>query len=148
MLDAARARAVAEVDKRRTYLRDGFVSVTAKDVRRLACDAAISRLVRGPGSEPLDLGRRTPVVPASLRRVVVVRDRGCRFPGCDRPQSWCDCHHVAHWADGGETSLSNLVLLCRRHHRAVHERFGVRMADGMPVFVRPDGTILEDRAPP
>ena len=123
-------------------------TVTAKDVRRLACDAAISRLVRGPGSEPLDLGRRTPVVLASLRRAILARDRGCRFPGCDRPDRWCDCHHVVHWADGGETDLSNLILLCRRHHRLVHDRFGLELRDGRPVFSRPDRTVLEDRAPP
>jgi len=96
----------------------------------------------------VDVGRRTPVVPASMRRAVVVRDRHCRFPGCDRPQSWCDAHHVVHWAKGGSTSLANLVLLCRRHHRLVHGRFRLRMMEGRPVFTRPDGSILEDRAPP
>ena len=99
-------------------------------------------------SEPVDVGRRTPVVPASMRRAVVVRDRQCRFPGCDRPQSWCDAHHVVHWADGGSTSLSNLILLCRRHHRMVHGRFRLGMVESRPVFFRPDGSILEDRAPP
>jgi Domain of unknown function (DUF222)/HNH endonuclease len=107
--------------------------------RRMACDAEISRVItRGP-SEPLELGRRTPVVPASLCRAVVARDRRCRFPGCGRPQAWCDCHHVVHWADGGETSLSNLVLLCRPHHRMVHGRFGLEMVDGRPVFARTTG---------
>jgi hypothetical protein len=63
--------------------------------------------------------------------------------------SWCDAHHVDHWADGGETKLENLVLLCRRHHRLTHEgRFGAEIVKGRPAFRRPDGSILEDRAPP
>jgi HNH endonuclease len=102
-------------------------------------------------SEPLDVGRRTPVVPPALRREVAVRDRGCRFPGCDRPQAWCDAHHVVHWADGGPTALRNLVLLCRRDHRMVHARrgFSLRLEDGRPVFRDPLGDVLEeDRAPP
>jgi uncharacterized protein DUF222/HNH endonuclease len=122
--------------------------IGAEAARRLACDATLSRVITAGASEPLDVGRRTPVVPAALRRALVVRDRGCRFPGCDRPPPWCDGHHLVHWADGGETSLSNLVLLCRRHHRAVHERFALELADGRPVFRRPDGSVLEDRAPP
>jgi hypothetical protein len=116
--------------------------------RRLACDAAVSRVLsRGP-SEPLDVGRRMSVVPPSMRRAVVIRDTHCRVPGCDRPQSWCDAHHVVHWADGGPTALSNLILLCRPHHRLVHRQFKVEMVAHRPVFRRPDGTIMEDRAPP
>jgi hypothetical protein len=69
----------------------------------------------------LDVGRRTRTVPPAIRTALVVRDRGCAFPGCDRPPSWTDAHHLEHWADGGPTALDNLVLLCRRHHRAVHE---------------------------
>jgi hypothetical protein len=122
--------------------------VDPETVRRLACDASITRVVLGPGSEPLDVGRRTQVVPPAIRRAVVARDRCCRFPGCDRPQSWCDAHHVVHWADGGETSVSNLVLLCRRHHRLTHSPFSLEMLDGRPVFRRADGSVLEDRAPP
>jgi hypothetical protein len=61
-------------------------------------------------------------VPSALRRALVIRDRGCRFPGCDLPADWTDGHHLTHWADGGETRLDNLVLLCRRHHRHVHEQ--------------------------
>jgi HNH endonuclease len=115
------------------------------------CDCSLARVVLTGRSEPLDVGRRTPVVPASMRRAVIVRDRHCRFPGCDRPQSWCDAHHVVHWINGGQTALSNLVLLCRRHHRLIHhKRFSVEMADGLPRFYRSDGTVLEaaDRAPP
>jgi hypothetical protein len=81
--------------------------------RRLACDASIRRVVMAGASEPLDVGRRTPVVPPGMRRAVIVRDRHCRFPGCDRPHGWCDAHHAVHWADGGRTALPNLVLLCR-----------------------------------
>ena len=102
-------------------------------------------------SQPLDVGRKTQVVPAPLRRAVIARDRRCRFPGCDRPPPWSDCHHVVHWADGGETALLNLLLLCRPHHRLVHDErrgFGLELDDGVPVFRRPDGTVLEDRAPP
>jgi hypothetical protein len=119
-------------------------------VRQLACDASVMRVVMNGRSEPLDVGRRTPVVSAAIRRAVIVRDRHCRFPGCDRPQAWCDAHHVVHWADGGRTALQNLVLLCRRHHGMVHRSggFGLELVEGRPVFRRPDGSILEDRAPP
>jgi 5-methylcytosine-specific restriction endonuclease McrA len=91
------------------------------------------------------------VVSPGLRRAVILRDRHCRFPGCDRPPSWCDAHHVVHWARGGLTALANLILLCRRHHRMVHHRggFQLELEDGRPVFRRPDGSVLvEDRAPP
>ena len=118
--------------------------------RRLACDASIRRVVMSGPSEPLDVGRKTSVIPPAMRRAVIVRDRHCRFPGCDRPQTWCDAHHVVHWADGGATRLANLLLLCRRHHRMVHDRGGFRleMADGLPVFRRADGSLLTGPAPP
>jgi uncharacterized protein DUF222/HNH endonuclease len=118
--------------------------------RRLACDASIRRVVLAGPSEPLDVGRRTPVISSALRRAVILRDRHCRFPGCDRPHAWCDAHHVVHWADGGPTALPNLLLLCRRHHRMVHQRRGFRleMVGGRPLFRRPDGSVLEHRAPP
>jgi hypothetical protein len=123
--------------------------ITPETARRLAGDAGVSRVLTDGSSEPLDVGRRTPVVPAGIRRAAVIRDGGCRFPSCGRPQAWCDAHHVTHWADGGETALGNLVLLCRPHHRAVHEDFRVEVIDGRPVFTRSDGSQLgEDRAPP
>jgi hypothetical protein len=89
--------------------------------RRIACDASVTRVVLAPDSQPLDVGRRTRVVPAAIRTALAVRDSTCIFPGCDRPPPYTDAHHVIHWADGGSTSLDNLVLLCRTHHRTVHE---------------------------
>lgn len=123
-------------------------SISPSSARRIACDASVARVLTRGDSEPLDVGRRTPVVPAGLRRAVVARDGGCRFPDCDRPAPWCDAHHVRHWADGGATNLRNLILLCRRHHRSVHDGFRMAMSDDGPRFFRPDGTPLEDRAPP
>jgi hypothetical protein len=118
--------------------------------KRLSCDASVRRVVMAGPSEPLDVGRQTPIIPPAMRRAVIVRDRHCRFLGCDRPHTWCDAHHIVHWADGGPTALPNLLLLCRRHHRMVHQRGGFRLelADGRPVFRRSDGSVLEERAPP
>jgi hypothetical protein len=120
-------------------------SVPTEVARRLSCDGSVSRVVLSGRSEPLDVGRRTPVVSAPLRRAVAVRDGGCRFPGCGRPAPWCDAHHVRHWADGGETKLSNLILLCRPHHGLAHDGFQIEIVDGRPVFLRPDGEEMEDR---
>ncbi len=118
--------------------------------RRVACDASVMRVVMAGRSEPLDVGRRTALISPALRRAVIVRDAHCRFPGCDRPHTWCDAHHVVHWADGGPTALENLMLLCRRHHRMIHRPRGFRlgMEGGRAVFRRPDGSALEDWAPP
>jgi uncharacterized protein DUF222/HNH endonuclease len=124
--------------------------VDPETARRLACDASVMRVVMAGQSEPLDVGLRTSIVSPAMRRAVMVRDRHCRFPSCDRPQAWCDAHHVVHWADGGRTAVPNLLLLCRRHHRMVHGSGGFRLAleDGRQVFRRSDGSVLEDRAPP
>jgi hypothetical protein len=84
-------------------------------------------------------GKTTRLVSGSQRKALVVRDKGCRFPGCDRPVAWTDAHHMKHWADGGDTVLKNLVLLCRRHHRKVHE-------EGWRLVVVGDGVI--DAVPP
>jgi len=118
--------------------------IDPRTARRVACDASITRVVMAGPSEPLDVGRRTSVVSPAMRRAVIVRDRHCRFPGCDRPHTWCDAHHVVHWANGGPTALPNLLLLCRRHHRMVHQPGGFRLelVDGRPVFRRPDGMAL------
>jgi hypothetical protein len=93
----------------------------------------------GAPSELLDVGRTTRVVSATQRRALAVRDGGCVFPGCDRPLAWCDAHHLRHWVYGGATDLANLVLLCRAHHRAVHE-------GGWRIHRRADGALAA--APP
>jgi hypothetical protein len=93
--------------------------------------------------EPLNVGRRTRSIPPAIMRALRVRDKGCRFPGCTCTR-FVDGHHIQHWADGGETRLSNLVLLCRHHHRLVHEGgFRVEILDdGALRFVQPDGRSL------
>lgn len=89
---------------------------------RMSCDCAVSRVLMRGRSEVLDLGRKARLVTSGQRRALVLRDQGCTFPGCDRPESWCDAHHIRHWVrDNGPTDLDNLALLCRRHHVLVHE---------------------------
>jgi hypothetical protein len=98
---------------------DGVISGEA--ARRLACDCGISRIITDGDSQPLDVGRRTRTIPAAIRRAVVVRDRHCRAPGCDRPPGWCEVHHKKHWVDGGTTRLEDLELRCHPHHYDEHE---------------------------
>ena len=98
----------------------GGMPVSPETLRRITCDAAIIPMVLGSDSEPLDVGRKTRTIPAAIRRALEQRDRGCTWDGCDAPISWCDAHHLRHWADGGDTSLGNLRLLCRKHHTATH----------------------------
>ena len=113
--------------------------VSAETARRVACDAGAVVMQHDADGSVLDVGRKTRTVPPALRRALQARDRQCRFPGCNARR--CDAHHVRHWADGGPTRLGNLVLLCRRHHRAVHEEgFLVRMGpSGDATFCWPDG---------
>jgi hypothetical protein len=104
-------------------------SVPVETVRRLACDAAISRIT-GRGELEAEISHAARSTPAPTRRAVEARDRTCVAGGCDRPPQWTDCHHLQHWTHGGPTILSNLVLLCRRHHRMVHEGgWGLRRAE-------------------
>jgi hypothetical protein len=108
--------------------------------RRLACDAGIIPAVLGTTSQPLDLGRQSRLAAGPLRRALVLRDKGCSFPGCDRPPRWTDAHHVLHWSDGGPTDLSNLVLLCGYHHRLIHHsdwQVKINPRDGLPEFIPP-----------
>ena len=95
-------------------------TLTAVTSRRIACDSSIVRIEEDKHGEPLSIGRRSRSIPPPMRRALRARDKGCRFPGCTNTR-FVDGHHIQHWADGGETSLDNLVLLCRHHHHLVHE---------------------------
>ena len=121
--------------------------VSAETSRRLSCDAAVVTMTHGGDGSVLDVGRQTRTIPPAIRRALAARDRTCRFPGCTSRR--CDAHHIEHWADGGATRLDNLVLLCRGHHRAVHEGgFRVAAEEGRAlVFRRPDGERIP-HAPP
>jgi hypothetical protein len=95
----------------------------------------------GAPTQPLEVGRTSRVVRAAQRAALAVRDGGCGFPGCGRPPAWCEAHHLRHWLHGGPTDLANLALLCRAHHRAVHEG-GWRLHRG------PDGRLTATRPHP
>ena len=128
----------------------GGLHVGREAARRVACDTGLVVLGHGADGEVLDVGRRTRTVPRALRRALQSRDQSqCQFPGCDSRR--CDAHHVEHWADGGATRLSNLVSVCRFHHRAVHEE-GFRVVpaevEGQFRFLRPDGEPLLAEPPP
>ena len=120
-------------------------ALAAETARRLACDAGIVEIEEDADGQALAIGRKTRAVPSAIRRALEARDRGCRFPGCTRHRT-VDAHHIQHWADGGETSVDNLLLLCRHHHRLVHEGgFALeRRDDGKLLFLRPDGMPLPE----
>jgi Domain of unknown function (DUF222)/HNH endonuclease len=112
--------------------------VAPESLRMLCCDAAVVPIVLNGKGQPLDVGRATRTIPDGLRRAVAARDRGCAHPGCDRPPSWCEIHHVEEWENGGATRLDNLVMLCRVHHRQIHSTdWVVRIRDGLPEFIPP-----------
>lgn len=122
--------------------------IAAETARRLACDASVVGMVEDENGDPLSVGRKTRSIPPALQRALRSRDKGCRFPGCCNSR-YLDAHHVMHWAHGGETKLSNLLLLCRFHHRAVHEGKVIvqTLDDGAIRFVRPDGESFDSVAP-
>src|SRR6058998_306957 len=119
-----------------------FTDGPAGTSQRLACDATRVVMRHDADGQITEVGARTRTIPPALRRALQHRDHGCRFPGCGR--TFGQGHHIRHWARGGPTTLSNLTMLCRRHHRAVHEEgFQVeRRSDGELCFRRPDGTLL------
>ncbi|MBW0131464.1 HNH endonuclease signature motif containing protein [Pseudonocardia oceani] len=113
-------------------------TLTPAALRTLACDAGVIPVVMNGAGQPLDIGRATRTIPDGLRRAVTARDRGCAHPGCDRPPSWSEIHHIHHWEHGGATALNNLVMLCKAHHRQIHHTdWQVRIRDGLPEFVPP-----------
>jgi len=126
-----------------SVLEDGL-RVPAGTSQRLACDATRVVMRHDADGRVTEIGARTRTIPPALRRALHHRDTGCRFPGCAVRVG--QAHHIRHWAQGGPTKLSNLALLCRWHHRAVHEEgYQVeRHPDGALQFRRPDGRIIHD----
>jgi hypothetical protein len=126
-----------------SVLEDGQ-NVSAETSRRLACDASKVVMKHAEDGSVLDLGRKTRIVSAALRRVLEYRDQTCRFPGCS--SKYCQAHHLEHWANGGETKIENLASFCWHHHRAVHEGgFRVeRLPNGEFRFYNPGGRLVPD----
>ena len=120
------------------------MKISAETSRRLACDASRVVMRHDEDGQVVEVGARTRTSPPALRRALLHRDRSCRFPGCHVRVG--QGHHVRHWAQGGPTTLTNLVLLCRRHHRAVHEEgYQIeRLPDGALQFRRPNGRLLPE----
>ncbi len=122
---------------------EGRSDLAVESVKRLSCDGSVVPMVDGANGEPLNVGRRQRTVPAALKRALWARDGGCAFPGCAH-RRFVDAHHIRHWADGGETSLENTMLLCGGHHRLVHEGgYAIRKDhQGQWYFMRPDGRAI------
>ena len=118
---------------------EGAAPVSSATVQRMACDAAVTRVLLSQESMVIDVGRSKRVVDGALRKALAIRDKNCQWPDCERPASWCDGHHLVHWIHGGETNLENCVLLCKRHHRMVHEGGWqmIKTEDGEVVVVAP-----------
>ncbi|TME46036.1 MAG: DUF222 domain-containing protein [Chloroflexi bacterium] len=117
---------------------DGGGTVPAENVLRIACDAALTRIT-GKGELEGEISRASRTIPPTTRRALAERDHGCVAEQCHRPPAWTDAHHLKHWAHGGPTTMSNLVLLCRPHHRMVHEEgWGLHsLANGRGALTKP-----------
>jgi len=112
--------------------------ISTTSVQGMACDCSLTRVLLSQESLPIDVSRSRRVISPTLRKALAIRDGHCKWPGCERPASWCDGHHLVHWINGGETNLDNLVLLCRRHHRMVHEeRWQLIRTDEYEIVVIP-----------
>ncbi|MFQ5636050.1 MAG: DUF222 domain-containing protein, partial [Gammaproteobacteria bacterium] len=138
---------VVHVERDHVHLDDG-PGVSAETFQRLACDCGVVEVEENEHGQPLNIGRKSRSIPPALRRALIYRDGGCRFPGCTAKR-FVDGHHIRHWCDGGETSMENLVLLCRHHHRLVHEGgFGLyRLPDDRLRFATPGGAEIPAAIP-
>ena len=121
--------------------------ISPQTAKRLSCDASLVTVLEDGQGRVLNIGRRTRTVPANISRALAIRDKTCRFPGCCESR-YVDAHHIKHWADGGDTSLDNLVTLCRYHHRQLHKgSFSIRVdktsAEPQLVFATPSGRTIE-----
>ncbi len=123
----------------RAAMLDFGGQMTPAAARMACCDACVIPIVMGGAGQPLDVAVMRRTIPDHMRRAVAARDRGCAHPGCDRTPSWCQVHHVIPWEHGGETKISNLVMLCKTHHREIHtSEWAVQIApDGIPEFTPP-----------
>ena len=131
------------VDRTALAESHGRSGLPIESVRRLCCDGETVVIVEDEDGEPLNVGRKTRTVPTAIKRALWSRDKGCVFPGC-RNKRFVDAHHIQHWSAGGETSLDNLLLLCTRHHRLVHEGGFAIAKDYLDhwYFKRPDGQAV------
>ncbi|MBL8265507.1 HNH endonuclease signature motif containing protein [Steroidobacter sp.] len=131
----------------RCEIEDG-THIATETARRLSCDSSVVAIIEDEHGEPLNVGRKTRSIPPALQRALRSRDKGCRFPGCCNTR-YTDAHHIHHWAHGGETKLSNLVTLCRFHHRSVHEgKVQIYILDdGAIRFLQPNGKTFDSVAP-
>jgi len=123
--------------------------ISAASVQRLACDCSVTRVLLSQESLVMDVGRAKRIVSGPLKRALKTRDGHCRWRGCERPASGCDGHHLVHWIDGGGTDLDNLALLCRRHHRMVHEGGWqlIKTEDGQIITIAPSSPFM-GKSPP
>ncbi len=112
--------------------------VTASTVRKIACDADIIPVLLGGEGRILDIGRASRIFPPHHRKALIARDRGCAFPGCTIPATWCEAHHITYWSQGGTTGTENGVLLCSHHHHVIHkEHWTIHVKRGIPWFIPP-----------
>jgi hypothetical protein len=134
---------IVHVDEKALRGGLGRSDLPIDSIKRLACDGSMVIVTEDERGAPLDVGRKQRIVSTPLKRALWSRDRGCTFPGCPN-RHYIDAHHIRHWADGGETSLENLTLLCSHHHRALHEgRFAIRRDTlGATYFQRADGRVI------
>ena len=141
------AAVLVDADQPGQSLLEGGMRVPAGTSQRLACDASRVVMRHDVDGRVIEVGARTRTIPPAIRRALQLRDQGCRFPGCG--VRFGQGHHIQHWAHGGPTTLSNLTMLCRRHHRAVHEEgYQVtRLPDGELEFKSPHGWVIPEVPP-